>query len=84
MTYNKSLKDLETKLTIIKQYKKGIPCTQISLLTGIPARTIQNFIARDTHQEFWDWWDEELSNNEVEEIEEYLKLLMVEKPGKMF
>jgi hypothetical protein len=57
VTYNKSLKNLETKLKVVQLYNDGKSCVEIGKLLNIPARTLQDFMARNTHQEFWTWLD---------------------------
>lgn len=63
MEYNKDLKSDSVKSQIVIGYYRDKKSSyEMSREFGIPARTLQNFIARDTHAPWWmdneDWVDE--------------------------
>ena len=52
--YNKDLKDNDIKYQIARGYfGEGKSSYELSREFGIPARTIQNFLAQDTHKTWW-------------------------------
>jgi uncharacterized protein YprB with RNaseH-like and TPR domain len=53
---NKSLKDLDTKLEVIKLKEQGLSGVAIGEKLGIPCRTVQHFLSRQGHDAFWNWW----------------------------
>ena len=52
-----SLKDLQTKLDIVKLKEEGYNGNQIAEKLNIPARTIQDFLAKNTWGKFWEWYE---------------------------
>jgi len=61
--YNKQLKEDSVKSQIVIGYYRDKKSSyELSREMGIPARTIQNFLAHDTHKSWWleneDWVDE--------------------------
>lgn len=52
-----SLKDDEVKLKAIELAKNGYNKTEVANILGIPARTVMDFLAKNTHKSFWNSLD---------------------------
>lgn len=71
MTYN--LKDEKTKLHVIKLQSEGLSSYKISDLTDIPARTISDFLAKNTWK---DWWKYAEDVGDIEVTKPNVKILL--------